>query len=497
MKYTLTTDAPEAARVDCLVVGVFEKGTLSPAAQQLDEVSAGAVSALFKAGDLTGKAGQWRMQYGMPGVASARVLLVGCGPQAAFDERRYRQMVTTALGVLADAPVKTALLCIAGLVPTTRDTAWSVREAVVAASASLYRFDQTLSEKAPRPALKRLALQASDEKADALNEALEAGVAIADGTALARDLANLPGNICTPTYLAEQAQAMAKGGKGLKATVLEQEAMAKLGMGALLSVARGSRQPPKLIALEYSGGKKRQKPIVLVGKGLTCDSGGGSIMPAAQMDEMKYDMCGGAAVLGALQAVAALKLPLNVVAVVPASENMPDGDANKPGDVVTSLSGLTIEVLNTDAEGRLILCDALTWAERTYKPELVVDVATLTGACVIALGKHAAGLLGNDQPLVDALLAAGEESGDRAWQLPLWEAYEEQLKSNFADLANVGGREAGTVTAALFLARFMKKQRWAHLDIAGVAWEGGAKKGATGRPVALLTQFLIDRARHG
>jgi len=267
--------------------------------------------------------------------------------------------------------------------------------------------------------------------------------------------------------------------------------MEKLGMGALLSVAKGSRQPPYLIVMEYKGGPRNAKPVALVGKGLTFDAGGISIKPAAAMDEMKYDMCGGASVFGTLKAAAELKLPINVVGVVPTSENLPDGAANKPGDIVTSMSGQTIEILNTDAEGRLILCDALTYVER-FEPTAVVDIATLTGACVIALGGQASGLLGNNETLVQRLLDSGKAAGDRAWQLPLWDEYQEQLKSNFADMANIGGREAGTITAACFLSRYTKEYHWAHLDIAGTAWKGGGEKGSTGRPVPLLTRFLID-----
>jgi leucyl aminopeptidase len=263
-------------------------------------------------------------------------------------------------------------------------------------------------------------------------------------------------------------------------------------MGALLSVARGSRQPAKLIVMEYRGGAKNQKPIVLVGKGVTFDSGGISLKPGEAMDEMKYDMCGAASVIGTMSACAELQLGLNMVGIVPATENLPDGQATKPGDIVTSMSGQTIEILNTDAEGRLILCDALTYAGQ-FDPDVVIDVATLTGACIIALGHHPAGLLGNHNPLINDLLNAGKTSGDRCWELPLWDDYQEQLDSNFADMANIGGREAGTITAACFLSRFTRDYDWAHLDIAGVAWKSGKEKGATGRPVPLLTRYLLDR----
>jgi leucyl aminopeptidase len=343
--------------------------------------------------------------------------------------------------------------------------------------------------------LKRLQLAVPDKDAvGALRADLRTAGAIASGVALARDLGNRPGNHCTPSHLAEQAVALAEQHASLSTRVLEEAEMAELGMGSLLSVAAGSRQPAKLIVVEYMGAGEDERPVVLVGKGVTFDTGGISLKPSATMDEMKFDMCGAASVLGVMQAAAEMRLPANVVGIIPATENMPDGQATKPGDVVTSMSGQTIEILNTDAEGRLILCDAITYAER-YKPDVVIDIATLTGACVIALGAPASGLFSNDDALAEALLQAGQDSGDRAWRMPLWKDYEEQLKSNFADVANVGGREAGAVTAACFLARFARKLRWAHLDIAGAAWRSGKNKGATGRPVPLLCHYLLSRCK--
>jgi leucyl aminopeptidase len=345
--------------------------------------------------------------------------------------------------------------------------------------------------------LKRIDIWIPGPRAEPTAElAVRHGTAIAAGVALARELGNLPGNLCTPTYLAEQALALGERYERLQAQVLEESDMEALKMGALLSVSRGSRQPAKLILMHYHGSEPDRKPVVLVGKGLTFDTGGISIKPAADMDEMKFDMCGGASVFGAVLAACELNLPINLVGVVPASENMPGGDANKPGDIVTSMSGQTIEILNTDAEGRLILCDALTYSER-FHPELVIDLATLTGACVIALGKHASGLFSADDRLAEEILMAGQAAGDRAWRMPLWDDYQPQLDSNFADMANVGGREAGAVTAACFLSRFTKAYRWAHLDIAGTAWVTGKEKGATGRPVPLLAQYLLDRAPRG
>ena len=341
-----------------------------------------------------------------------------------------------------------------------------------------------------------LAASSLDHESVAAQEsALQQAFAISEGIDLAKDLGNLAPNICTPAYLAKQAVTIAKNHK-LKVTVLEQRDMEKLGMGALLAVAQGSRQPAKLISLEYWGGAKKEKPVVLVGKGITFDTGGISLKPAAEMDEMKYDMCGAASVLGTIAAIAQMRLAINVVGIIPTTENMPGGNATKPGDVVTSMSGQTIEILNTDAEGRLILCDALAYAQR-YEPQVVIDIATLTGACVIALGHVASGLLSNDDELAEELLLASRQASDPAWRLPLWDDYQEQLKSNFADMANIGGRAAGTITAACFLSRFTGKYRWAHLDIAGTAWKSGKEKGATGRPVPLLTQFLITRTKEG
>ena len=386
------------------------------------------------------------------------------------------------------------LITLSELPVVKRNAIWLVRQGVLAAHDVLFRADQLKSKKDnDKPALAAISFSVASKDARSANAALAQGEAIARGMNLTRELGNLPANICTPTYLAGQAQKLAKEFK-LKCEVLDRARMEKLGMGSLLSVARGSHQPPQFIVLEYRGGKAKAKPIVLVGKGVTFDTGGISLKPGAEMDEMKYDMSGAASVLGTFHALAAMKLPLNVVGLIPTTENMPGGAATRPGDIVTSMSGQTIEVLNTDAEGRLILCDALTYAER-FEPDCVVDVATLTGACVIALGAVASGLMANDDDLAEALLEAGQISGDRAWQLPLWEDYQEMLKSNFADIPNISGsRAAGTITGACFLARFTKKYRWAHLDIAGTAWRSGASKGSTGRPVPLLTHFLLKRA---
>ncbi len=494
MEFIVKSGTPEKQRSGCLVAGVFDKRKLSSVARQMDDVSGGVLSAILRRGDLDGKFGQTLLLHNVANLPSERVLLVGCGKEKDFNESRYRDVTVKAVNALKDTGATEITSYLTELEIKGRDIAWKVRQAVEISEAALYRFDQLKSKTDNnRRALRRVVL-AVPKRSDlpAGEHAIREGQAVAAGVKLARDLGNLPGNICTPAYLANQAVAIGKK-HNLKVTILEKDDLQKLGMGALLSVSRGSRQPPKLIVLEYHGGVDGEAPIALVGKGITFDAGGISIKPAASMDEMKFDMCGGASVLGTVMAAAELKLPLNIVGIVPSSENLPDGDASKPGDIVTSMSGQTIEVLNTDAEGRLILCDALTYVER-YKPSAVIDIATLTGACVIALGAHASGLLANNDALAREIIGAGKYAHDRAWQLPLWDEYQKQLDSNFADMANIGGREAGTITAACFLARYTKNFKWAHLDIAGTAWKSGKEKGATGRPVPLLVQFLISRA---
>jgi len=494
LEFSIKSASPEKLRSGCAVVGVFEPRKLSTHAQAIDTASKGMLADILKHGDMDGKAGTTLLLHKVPGIQAERVLLVGLGKEKEFRDKEYRSAVAAAVRSLDQTGAADATLYLTDLPLKKRDARWRARQAALAALDVLYRFDRLKSRKdEARHALRKLTL-AVGRRADVgpAEEAAAQGRAIAEGMNLAKELGNLPANICTPAYLAEQAADLARDHK-LALEVLEREDMEKLGMGSLLSVARGSRQPPKLIVLRYSGGKPDAKPVVLVGKGITFDTGGISLKPAAEMDEMKFDMCGGASVLGTMKAVAAMGLPINLVGMVPATENMPGGAATRPGDVVTSLSGQTIEILNTDAEGRLILCDALTYAER-FDPACVVDIATLTGACVIALGHVASGLLANDDKLAREILEAGEDAGDRAWQLPLWEDYQEQLKSNFADMANIGGRPAGTITAACFLSRYAKKFDWAHLDIAGTAWRSGKEKGSTGRPVPLLTHFLMQRA---
>jgi leucyl aminopeptidase len=477
-----------------VVVGVFEPRKLSVAAEIIDRAAQQFISDIIRRGDLEGKTGTMLMLHNVPGTLCDRVLLVGLGKEREFRDKEYRSAIATAVKTLNETGGFDGTLFLTELPVRKRDLVWRIRQATVVVHETLYRFDRLKSKKneVRRPLRKITFAVESRGELGAAEAALTEGQAIAAGMDLAKDLGNLPGNICTPTYLAEQAQGLASE-FNLGIEVLDHADMEKLGMHSLLSVAKGSRQPAKFIVLHHSLGKTGEKPIVLVGKGITFDSGGISLKPGAEMDEMKYDMCGAASVLGTIRAISQIKLPLNVVAIIPTTENMPGGAASKPGDIVTSMSGQTIEILNTDAEGRLILCDALTYAER-FEPDCVVDIATLTGACIIALGHVASGLLGNDDGLARELADAGQEAHDRAWQLPLWDDYQEQLKSNFADMANIGGRPAGTITAACFLSRFAEKYEWAHLDIAGTAWKSGKDKGATGRPVPLLTHFLLARA---
>jgi leucyl aminopeptidase len=493
LEFSTKTIAPERAPGACVVAGVFESRKLSAAADALDRASGGAIRALVKRGDLDGKAGAVRLLYKIRRVAAERVLLVGLGKESEFGAKAYRDAVRAAVGALADTGAADAHLFLADLPVRDQHLAWRARHATTVAAEALYRFDAMKSKKSPPHALKRLVVAtASKTGAAEAARGLAEGKAIAAGMATAKDLGNLPGNVCTPSYLAEAAVKLARDWK-LGVEVLERRGMERLGMNTLLSVAQGSRQPPKFIVLRYGGAAKSAKPVVLVGKGITFDTGGISIKPASEMDEMKFDMCGAASVLGTFRALAELRPAINVVGLVPATENMPGGAATKPGDIVTSMSGQTVEILNTDAEGRLILCDALTFAER-FDPQAVVDIATLTGACVIALGHVASGLYANRDELAAELLAAGRDAWDRAWHMPLWDDYQEQIKSPFADVANIGGRPAGSVTAACFLSRFAGKYPWAHLDIAGTAWTSGKNKGATGRPVPLLTRFVLDRA---
>ena len=489
MEFSTTTSHAEAVKADAVAVGVFADGELTASARALDKASRGAVKAALKSGDMTGKRGTQLALRGLPGVSADRVLLVGLGSRDDFSDRAFADAVRAVVKAFPGA-AEIALAATEWSVKG-RDSEWAARQFAIAAREAVFRTDELKSKKdeANGPSKALLIVPARHEGAE---RGLKQGTAIANGMALTKRLGNLPPNICNPTFLADEARKLAKQWK-LGVEVLETKQLEALKMASFLNVARGSAQPPRLIVLKHQGGGK-SAPVVLVGKGITFDSGGISIKPGAAMDEMKYDMCGAASVIGTMRTVAELKLKLNVIGVVAACENMPSGTATRPGDIVTSMSGQTIEILNTDAEGRLILCDALTYVER-FKPAAVVDVATLTGACVIALGNVNSGLFANNEALADELMSASRGASDAAWRMPLGEEYQEQLKTNFADMANLGTpANAGAITAACFLARFTKGYPWAHLDIAGTAWKSGAAKGATGRPVPLLSQFLIQRA---
>lgn len=491
MEFAVKRGQARKQKTTCLIVGVQAGKTLTASALDLDRASRGALSRIVQRGDIHGKPGECVLLPDVAGIAAERVLMVGVGKSDGIGAADYRKLLAKTADAVRSFKLKSVISTLQDISVKGEDLQWKLDQHALVFAASGYRYDEHKS-KPEGHGLARVGFLASEEDAPALRAALNQARAKVTGVELAKSLANRPGNLCTPSYLAEQALALSARHAALECEVLEESDMETLGMGSLLSVARGSRQPAKLIVLQYRGRKDDARPIALVGKGVTFDSGGISLKPGAAMDEMKFDMSGAASVIGVMATLAELGPAINVVGIIPSTENMPDGNASKPGDVVTSMSGLTIEILNTDAEGRLILCDALTYTAR-FQPEVVIDIATLTGACVIALGDHASGLLANDDTLADDLLGAGQRSGDRAWRLPLWEEYQKQLDTPFADMANVGGRSAGTITAACFLARFTKDYRWAHLDIAGTAWTSGKAKGASGRPVPLLLEYILSQ----
>jgi len=480
---------------DCLAIGLFDDNALTDAARELDAASKGQLRRLRESGDLPSRPGETQLLLQLPGVRARRVLVVGLGKRSEFSRRAWRKCVTAALNGCIRGRSTHLALALERPEAGQLDDYYLGRAVADLAGAAVYRVnDQKSGRRPPAPALRRVSVAGLPAGARvAVSKGLAHGGAISDGQKLLRDLGNLPGNICTPRYLAAQAKSLAATHRALRVRVFDEAQIRRLKMGCLLAVSRGSAEPPRFIVLEYRGGRRGAAPVVLVGKGVTFDTGGISLKDPAAMDEMKYDMCGAGSVLATLQVVAALKLPVNVVGLIAAVENMPGSRATKPGDIATSASGRTVEILNTDAEGRLILCDALDYSRR-YEPAAVVDIATLTGACVVALGHHFTGVMGNDDALARELVQAGTDSDDRAWQLPLTEDYAEQLRSNFADMANVGGRDGGAITAAAFLGRFTQGLSWAHLDIAGTAWVSGAQKGGTGRPVPLLAEFLLRRA---
>ncbi|MCD6039526.1 MAG: pepA 1 [Gammaproteobacteria bacterium] len=497
MKFSLDSTDVVKQQTDCIIIGLFEQADLPLAAKQIDKISQNYLTKLLNQGDFQAKIGRTLFLHHVPSLSSPRVLLVGCGNKTTLRASEYQKIVMSSIKALNTVKIQRAISFLTELPVEQRDLPWKIKQTAAMTAEACYCFDQFKSNKEFKPTLQEMHLYApKNEQYIACQTALKQILGINSGVEFTKNLANLPSNICTPPYLATQAKKLSQHYKRLTVKILEESAMAKLGMGALLAVSKGSVQPAKLICLEYHGSSKKQAPIVLVGKGITFDTGGLSLKSPDGMVGMKYDMCGAATVLGTLKAAAELKLPLHLVGVIAAVENMPSGSATKPEDIVTSLSGQTIEIMNTDAEGRLILCDALTYSER-YKPAVVIDIATLTGAVVVALGQHATGLLSNYQPLAQDLLDAGIESHDRAWQLPLWEDYQEQLKSPFADISNVGGKQGSAITAACFLSRFAKKFHWAHLDVAGTAamMMGGGERCATGRPVPLLMHYLINQSK--
>ncbi|MCG7601192.1 leucyl aminopeptidase [Halomonas sp. McH1-25] len=495
MEFPVLTVNPAKVETACFVVPVFKEGDLLPAAAKLDDASERLIGQLIERGDFDPALGNVQLIPFAPGLAAERLLLVGLGDRAKCNEGNFRKALDATFPTLARLPLDEAVVAFGDVPVPERDAAWKSRMIAEATLRAVYRFDTFKSEPAPAPRLERVGLSVSDSaEATASELGARIGHALGHGINYARTLGNLPGNVCTPSYLADQAVQLGRDSAGsLSVDILDEEALEALGARTLLSVGRGSAEPSRLIVMRYQGAESDDEaPHVLVGKGITFDTGGISLKPGADMDEMKFDMCGAASVFGTMKAVLAIKPKLNVIGIVAAAENMPDGLATKPGDIIKTLKGLTVEVLNTDAEGRLALCDALTYAER-FEPASVVDIATLTGACVIALGSHATGLFSNDDDLALDLLEAGETAWDRAWHMPLWDEYQGQLDSNFADMANIGGRPAGAITAACYLSRFADKYPWAHLDIAGTAWQSGKQKGASGRPVGLLTQYLLDR----
>jgi leucyl aminopeptidase len=495
MRFEASSRAAAQLRSDCLVLGAFERGELGTSAATIDRKLRGRVRALLSSGDFSGRAGESLLLTDPSGIASARLLLVGLGPKGQYNRRAFRRALPAAIAALARTRIRSAIVALERPAERELDDFYYGRAIAELSAGALYRINALKSARAPRPpALDRIVVPVDQPSVAEMRRGLGVGDALSQSAALLRNLGNLPANVCTPRYMANQARELERlYRRRVRARIFDEAGIRRLRMGCLLAVTRGSAEPPRFIVLEYRGGRRGRAPIALVGKGVTFDTGGISLKDPSAMDEMKFDMCGAATVLAAMDFAARTRLRLNLVGLVPVCENMPGGRAVKPGDIVTSASGQTVEILNTDAEGRLILCDALNYARR-YQPEAVVDFATLTGACVIALGHHFSGVMGNDDALVQELVQAGTRTDDRAWQLPLTEDYGEQLRSNFADMANIAGRDGGAITAAAFLGKFTAQLRWAHMDIAGTAWTGGKDKSASGRPLSLVADFLMRRA---
>ncbi len=496
MEFNVKSGSPEKQRSACIVVGVFEPRRLSHVAEQIDKISNGYISSLLRRGDIEGKVGQTLLLHHVPNILSERILLVGCGKERELGERQYKEIIKNTISTLNETGSMESVCFLTELHVKGRDIYWNIRQAVECTNDSLYTFNQFKSVKPEtRRPLRKLVFNVPTRRDLNIGEkAIEHGLAISSGVRICKDLGNMPPNVANPAYLASQARRLADDFENVTSKIVGEQEMKELGMTSYLAVGQGSRNESMMSVMTYKGHPDpNTKPIVLIGKGLTFDAGGISLKPAASMDEMKYDMCGAASVFGTMKALAKLNLPINVIGILAGCENMPDGNAYRPGDIVTTMSGKTVEILNTDAEGRMVLCDVLTYVER-FEPECVIDVATLTGACIVALSHHISGLISNHNPLAHELSNASEQASDRAWRLPMAEEYHDQLKSPFADLANIGGPGGGTITAGCFLSQFAKKYHWAHLDIAGTSFKGGKDKGATGRPVPLLVQFLLNRA---
>jgi len=495
MQFEIWAKGLAALNVDCVVLGVFEDGELGEEAQGIDSASRGFLKKLLARGDFSGRSGETLLITELPGIEASRALLTGLGSRKNFSRKTWRRSLASAITAVAKTRIASIALAVERPPAKDLDDYYFGRAVAEIVGSTQYRINDLKTSKKPKPHALQKVLAGPVRKAgvEAAERGLEHGQAVSAAAYLQRDLGNLPANVCTPTYLADQARALAKQYTSLRVQVLDEAAIKKEKMGCLLAVSQGSHQPPRFIVLEHRAGKSDNPPVVLVGKGVTFDTGGISLKDPGGMDEMKFDMSGAAAVLASMSLVAKLRLPMRVIGLISAVENMPSGHAIKPGDIATSAAGLTVEILNTDAEGRLILCDALHYSRR-FNPAAVVDIATLTGACVTALGHHHSGCMGNNEDLVHELVEAGVRADDRAWHLPLTEEYADQLKSNFADFANVGGREGGAITAAAFLGKFTQGLKWAHLDVAGTAYQGGAQKGSTGRPTPLLADFLIHRA---
>lgn len=495
MQFCVKSNRPDTIKIGTWVVSIEKNGKLNKTAELVDQLTHGAIKSAIKQGDIRGDLGQTLLLQTHQQMKAERILLVGCGDKALSD-LQYRKWLASSFNILKQLGGTEALIVLDDVEVINRDAYHKARLLVETFEANSYSFNEYKSKKVEAYKFAKVILCCDRDDSKKIEQAVKESQAISSGIKLTKDLGNTPANICNPIYMVKQAEVLAKLDKKIKVEILDEKKMKALKMGAFLAVSQGSEQMPRLIVLQYNGVKKKsEQPIALIGKGITFDSGGISLKPGAGMDEMKYDMCGAATVLGVFKALIELQLPINVVGLLACAENMPSGHASRPGDIVRTMSGQTVEILNTDAEGRLVLCDTLTYAER-FKPKVVIDMATLTGACIVALGSKVSGLMGNNQALIDDLLLAGKKVDDRAWQLPLFEEYQEQLDSPFADMANIGGPKAGTITAGCFLSRFAKDYAWAHLDVAGTAWvSGGKDKGATGRPVPLLIEYLINSVK--